>query len=147
LALLFFAFLFHDERALNGFEDRMDGAIAQLPPGLRVVSPVDDPELRVNALAHMVDRSCMGRCYSYANYEASTAQFRIQAVAPNGFVVDNYSDSWDLQTGQYVVRDRDLPLYCMVPDRQGHMQIESMKAGARCERAAWSVLRNTMPGS
>lgn len=147
VALIFFALLYHDERDLNRFEDRMDGVIAQLPPGQRVISPVTDPELRVNALAHMVDRSCLGRCYSYANYEASTAQFRVQAVAPNGFVVDNYRDSWNLQTGKYIVRDRDLPLYCIVPDQQGRMQVESMKAGALCESASWSVLRNTMPGS
>lgn len=146
-ALLFFAFLFHDERDLNGFEDRMDSAVAQLPPGQRVLSPLADTELRVNALAHMVDRSCVGRCYSYANYEASTAQFRVQALAPNGFVVDNYRDSWDMQTGKYVARDRDLPLYCIVPDRQGRMQMESMKAGGVCESATWSVLRSTLPGS
>ena len=51
LAAVFFVFLFRDERALNNFEDRMDGIVAQLPPGQRVVSPIIDPGLRVNALA------------------------------------------------------------------------------------------------
>jgi hypothetical protein len=33
LAAVFFVFLFRDERILNGFEDRMDGIVAQLSPG------------------------------------------------------------------------------------------------------------------
>ena len=32
LAAVFFVFLFRDERVLNGFQDRMDGIVAQLPP-------------------------------------------------------------------------------------------------------------------
>ena len=95
VALLFFAFLYRDERVLNAFEDRMGGAVAGIAPGQRVVSLVDDPDLRVNALTHMIDRVCIGRCYSYANYEPSTAQFRVRAVAANPIVVKTYAESWD----------------------------------------------------
>src|SRR5581483_5632654 len=73
---VFFACLFHDERSLNRLEARIDRAVAQLPPGQRVVSSIQDSTLRANALTHMIDRACIGHCYSYANYEPSTAQFR-----------------------------------------------------------------------
>jgi len=140
LALTFFILLFRDERALNGFEDRMDGLIAQVPAGQRVVSPIIDPALRVNALAHMIDRACLGRCYSYANYEPSTAQFRIRAVADNPVVVARYGDSWDLQNGKYVVKERELPLWKIVVNRAGQMAVEKLKAGVLCGSTLWEVL-------
>ncbi len=131
VALLFFGFLYRDEGALNAFEDRMTRLVSQLPPGQRVVSAIDDPTLRVNALSHMIDRACLGRCYSYANYEPSTAQFRIRAVAQNPMVVSTYEDSRLLQLGSYVVKERDLPLYQVVLDQAGHMGIRTLTAGAQ----------------
>ncbi len=140
LALAFFVLLFRDERALNAFEDRMDGLIAGMPAGRRVVSPIVDPVLRVNALTHMVDRACLGRCYSYANYEPSTAQFRIRAVAENPIVVTRYGDSWDLQNGKYVPKARELPLFKIVVNRAGEMAIEEVKAGVLCGSTLWQAL-------
>jgi hypothetical protein len=131
VALLFFGFLYRDEGALNALEDQMTGLVSQLPPGQRVVSALNDPTLRIGALTHMIDRVCVGRCYSYANYEPSTAQFRIRAAAGNPFVVSTYEDSWRLQEGSYVVKQRDLPLYQVDLDQAGHMGIRSLTAGAR----------------
>ncbi len=140
LALLFFGFLYRDESALNAFEARMTRSVSQLPPGQRVVSAIDDPTLRVNALVHMIDRACLGRCYSYANYEPSTAQFRIRAVAENPIVVSTYEDSWFLQTGSYVVKERDLPLYQVALDQAGHMVIRILAAGTQSGITYWNVL-------
>ncbi len=140
VTLLFFGFLYRDEGALNAFEDRMTGLVSQLPPGQRVVSAIDDPSLRVNALTHMIDRVCLGRCYSYANYEPSTAQFRIRAVAENPIVVSTYEDSWRWQTGSYVVKPRDLPLYQVDLDQAGHMAIRILAAGAQSGITHWEVL-------
>jgi hypothetical protein len=131
VALLFFGFLYRDERALNAVEDPMTRLVSQLPPGQRVVSAIYDPTLRVNALTHMIDRACLGRCYSYANYEPSTAQFRIRAVAENPIVVSTYADSSSLQTGSYVVKERDLPLYQVYLDQAGYMRIRMLTAGAQ----------------
>jgi hypothetical protein len=131
VALLFFGFLYRDERALNAVEDPMTRLVSQLPPGQRVVSAIDDPNLHINALTHMIDRACLGRCYSYANYEPSTAQFRIRAVAENSIVVSTYADSSSLQTGSYVVKERDLPLYQVVLDQAGYMRIRMLTAGAQ----------------
>src|SRR5271157_4610846 len=108
VALVFFGFLYHDERALNAFEDRMQDTVAQIAPGQRVVSGVEDLNLRVNALTHMIDRVCLGRCFSYANYEPSTAQFRVRAARANDIVTADYGDSFKLQTGTYVLKERDI---------------------------------------
>jgi len=142
IAVVFFAFLFHDERALNAFEDRMQDTLAALPPGQRVISAIDDPSLRVNALAHTIDRACVGRCYSYANYEPSTAQFRIRAENENPYVTNSYQDSWLMQMGFYVVKDRDLPLYQVDLDPSGQMVLKSLKAGAPCGSTKWNVLES-----
>jgi hypothetical protein len=140
LALLFFGFLYRDEGVLNAFEDRMTDWASQLPPGQRAVGGIDDPSLRINALTHMIDRVCLGRCYSYANYEPSTAQFRVRAVAENPFVVSVYEDSWRLQNGSYVVKQRDLPLYQVVVDQAGQMLTRTLEAGAPCGVTYWKVL-------
>jgi hypothetical protein len=140
VALLFFGFLYRDEGALNALEDRMTRLVSQLPSGQRVVSAIDDPSLRVNALAHMIDRVCLGRCYSYANYEPSTAQFRIRAVAENPIVVSTYADSSNLQEGSYVVKQRDVPLYQVDLDQAGRMAIRVLTAGAQSGITYWKVL-------
>jgi len=144
IALLFFGFLYHDERNLNSFEDRMQDVVAQLPPGQRVISAIDAPDLRVNALAHVIDRVCVGRCYSYANYEPSTAQFRIRAEVENPYVAYTYEDSWMLQVGLYVVKDRDLPLYQVDLDAGGRMFLKSLRAGVKCGSTKWKVLEDLL---
>lgn len=129
IALVFFAFLYRDERLLNEFEDRLDAVVAQVPEQQRVILGVRDPTLRVNALAHMIDRACIGRCYSYANYEASTRQFRVRIESPNGIVASTYAESSALQNGGYRVRGFDLPLHQIVVAPSGELALESLSAG------------------
>jgi hypothetical protein len=140
VVLLFFGFLFRDERIFNAVEDRMERVASELSPGQRVVGAMDAPGLRVNALTHMIDRVCLGRCYSYANYEASTAQFRIRVVAANPIVVSTYEDSWALQAGKYVVKERDLPLYEIRVDSNGRMALTSLEAGFPVSVSHWDPL-------
>ena len=143
VAAVFFAFLYHDERAINALEDRMERMLAVLPPGQRVISAIDDESLRIN-LAHVIDRACIGHCYSYANYEPSTAQFRVRADAPNPYVTPLYADSWLMQVGSYVVKDRDLPLYQVDLDASGQMVVKSLRAGEACGSTKWNVLGNLL---
>jgi hypothetical protein len=140
VALLFFGFLYRDEGILNALEDRMTRLVSQLPPGQRVVSAINDPTLRIGALTHMIDRACLGRCYSYANYEPSTAQFRIRAAAGNPIVVSTYADSSRFQDGSYVVKPSDLPIYQVALDEAGHMGIRILTAGAQSGMTYWGVL-------
>lgn len=138
--LAFFAFLFQDERNLNQFEDRVDRAVAQLAPGQRVVSPIVDPILRVNALAHAVDRACLGRCYSYANYEPSTWQFRVRAVKPNPYVSADYGASFDMQDGKFVFEESDLPAFELVLSESGEVTARPLKAGVASGTTVWRGL-------
>jgi hypothetical protein len=147
LAAVFFVFLYGDEHALNRFEDRMAGAVAALQPGDRVVNLVDDPGARVNALTHMIDRVCVGRCYSFANYEPSTRQFRVRAAADNAIVVRTYSDSWALQTGAYRVKPSDLPIRAVDLDPSGNLVVRDLKAGALCGSTHSKVLPDLIPAS
>ncbi len=140
LALVFFAFLYRDERALNEFEDRIDAVVAELPPEQRVILGVRDPSLRVNALAHMIDRACIGRCYSYANYEPSTRQFRVRVDGPNPIVASSYADSAALQSGRYVVRVGDVPLHQVVSRPGGELALRSLILGEPIGMALVQVL-------
>jgi hypothetical protein len=133
IGVAFFGLSYADERALNQVETEMARAVAQLPPGQRVVSAVTAPESRIRSLDHVVDRICIGRCFSYANYEASTAQFRVRAEHENPIIVSNYGDSCRIQTGEYVVKPRDLPLYHIDFCEPGGRRICAipLQAGAR----------------
>jgi hypothetical protein len=142
VALVFFGFLYHDERALNGFEQTMQDSVGHLPPGQRVISAItqdpNDTDLRVNGVSHMIDRVCVGHCYSYANYEPPTAQFRVRIQSPNPYLLD-FKDSYLMQMDAYAVQARDLPLYQVDLDA-GRMVIKSLPEGFRCQSTAWNVL-------
>jgi len=127
---VFFGMLFRDEGVLNDFEDRLERLAAQLPPGQRLLNGVDDPFLRADTVGHMIDRICIGRCYSYANYEPSTAQFRVRVLGANPIVAATYADSYAMQTGKYVVKPTDLPLYGVFLRPEGTLDIRSLPAGA-----------------
>jgi hypothetical protein len=147
VSILFFCFVYVDERALNSFEDRMEDVVSQLPPGQRVVSSINDSEIRINAVNHMIDRVCMERCFSYGNYEASTGQFRIRARLDNPYVASNYVESWEMQTGLYVVKRRDLPIYKVDVDRDGRLFIKGLKAGVRIGNTSSRIVETLFPTS
>ena len=125
---LFFSFLYVDTRALNYVESLMERSVAQMPAGSRVVSALCDQRRDVNLLAHTLDRVCIGHCFSYANYEPATAQFRIRAQTGNPIVVAEYRDSSALQVGTYVVKPADVPLY-QVYLRGRYLDSRVLKAG------------------
>ncbi|MBZ5621556.1 MAG: hypothetical protein LAQ69_22935 [Acidobacteriia bacterium] len=140
VVLVFFGFLFRDEGVFNAFEDRMERLVAQLPPGQRVTGGITASNLHVDALNHMIDRVCLGRCYSYANYEPSTTQFRIRVVGQSPIVVSTYEDSWSLQAGVYTVKERDLPLYEINLDPNGRMVLLSLQPGGPSGMTSWNPL-------
>ena len=91
VAAMFFSFLYIDTRELNRLEDSINAVVEQLPSGQRVIGSFPGWSLRVIPLQHALDRACIGRCFSYANYEPSSRQFRIRAQAGNAVVFDKYS--------------------------------------------------------
>lgn len=140
-AAIFFCFVYQDESALNRVEDRMERVVAQLPPGRRVVSALMDPNLRQFALLHVIDRACLGRCFSYANYEPSVGQFRIRAERQNGIVTADFRDSWAMQAGGYVVQPHDLPLYRidLCGSGSGDLCAAPVAAGVKLQRTWLAV--------
>ncbi len=139
LAAAFFIFLYMDERALNRFEDQMRDRVTQLPPMARVVSNVGT-DAHIKALTHIVDRVCIGRCYSYANYEPSSGAFRIRVTGPTSIVAATALDSSRMELGKYVVKERDLPLYRISVAADGSVVADSLPAGAPVGVSQWRGL-------
>lgn len=140
VALVFFGFLYADENALNGFEDQVDQVVMQLPPGQRVVLSVGDSGLQVNALTHMIDRACIGRCWSYANYEPSSAQFRIRVIGKTGIVAAIDADANGLQNGTYVVKPDDLPMFQILLDTAGQLVVRMPPVDQPLRMTMWKGL-------
>jgi len=53
---------------------------------------------------NLVDRACVGHCYSYGNYEAATLQFRIRAARNNPYILAEIEESDRLAQGSYLVQ-------------------------------------------
>jgi hypothetical protein len=130
VAVLFFSLLYLDTAALNRLEDQVAAAAARLPRSSRVVAPMKIASSRIPAALHLIDGACLGWCFSYSNYEPSTAQFRVRATAPNPYVTFNYDDAYAMQMGTYTVRPADLPLYQIVITN-GHAELRQLRFGDR----------------
>lgn len=111
IVLLFFGWTFRETARANAVESKISAALLQVPQGSRVLSSFQDSQSRVNPLSHAVDRACIGRCFSYGNYEPSTKQFRIRATAPNPYVASAYIDADAIQNGNYRVQPQDPPVF------------------------------------
>ncbi len=110
IAVVFFLFLYNDTATINRMEAQLDRKVREIPLGSRVVSAILVFPGRVST-NHIIDRACIGRCFSYRNYEPSAAQFRVRANPGNPFVMSDPHSAWDALTGKYVVQERDLPLF------------------------------------
>ena len=111
LALIYFSFLYADTDALNKMERRMETLTAGLSTNDRVFSSFGYSDSKVGLLDHTLDRVCLGKCLSYANYEPVSAAFRVRVTGPNPIVVATIADYAGLRDGGYVVKQTDLPLY------------------------------------
>ncbi len=113
IAIVFFAFLYQDTATLNRMEAQIEGLIASsVPSGGRVTATILAPsDSRLPYIVHMVDRACVGKCFSFQNYEAPSRQFRVR-VAEDGSPLntDDSHASQQMEVGEYVVRPGDLPI-------------------------------------
>jgi len=110
VAVAFFGLLYRDSSRLDRTEVSLDVAVLALQPGDRVIANLYHPPHWRIADEHLIDRVCIGHCYSFANYEASSRQFRIKADPGNRIVTASTTDSRDMELGQYIVRPEDLPI-------------------------------------
>jgi hypothetical protein len=111
IALLFFAFLYQDTARLNRMHDRVDALVRALPPDQRVIFHAAQPLKYRFSFKHVLDESCVGHCFSYADYEPASKQFRVRASPGNQFVLSDIHDVSAVEAGTYVAQPRDLPLY------------------------------------
>jgi hypothetical protein len=111
LAAAFFSFLYQDTSNLNRLESNAEAVMAGLPYGTRILPTIfADADWRVEFIAHVADRACIGRCFTYSNYEPPSGQFRVRVKKGSPIVTDSSDDSEDMQGGSYEVQESDPPL-------------------------------------
>ena len=111
IAIVFFIFQYQDTGALNRMEEQAERLVAPLPYGHRVLQTMwPGNHSRIWFIGHMTERACIGHCFLYSNYEASTLQFRIRALTGNSIVTASSRDSLHMEQGRYTVRPEDLPI-------------------------------------
>jgi hypothetical protein len=136
IAAVFFRFLYQDTAKVNRMEQQVVQLVGQLPPNQRVMAtilPFPDSRVRIQ---HIVDRACIGRCFSYGNYEPSTGLFRVRASPDNPYVLSDYDLAVDMENGEYTVQPEDLPVYqiyqCSLSGTE--LCIRSLEAGEENDR-------------
>ncbi len=110
-AIVFFAFLYQDTGWLNQFEANAQKLIARLPPGTRVIVTAEAPEdSRITFIGHAVERACIGHCFSYANYEPASGQFRVRVRKGSTVAASSTDDAEDMTSGHFEFDDLGFPL-------------------------------------
>lgn len=143
-AMIFFVFVFRDSREFNRLEDQASAAVARLPPGSRVIGQFPTERKRLNPSLHMIDRACIGHCFSYASFEPSSKQFRVRAEPGNAVVMTDYTDVAAVQLGKYRVRISDLPLFLVYSCGPAYDQVSSreLHAGDDTGAVTWESCRS-----
>jgi hypothetical protein len=81
----------------------------------------------------MINRECIGRCWSYSDYEPSSGHFRIRATGPSPYLLTAPRDVDDVLHGRYIAREQDLPLYQIYPcgPRETDLCIRALQVGEK----------------
>ena len=110
-AVVFFAFLYRDTGWINRLEANAEQLVSNLSPGTRVIATVwAPPGSRIPFVGHAVERACIGHCFSFANYEAASGQFRVRVRKGSPVATSSTDDAEDMASGEYEVDETDLPL-------------------------------------
>jgi hypothetical protein len=111
-ALFFFGLLWQETGRLNALEEQAGTLLRTLPIGARVIATLRPmPGSRLPFLVHIVDRACIGHCFTYSNYEPSTGQFSIRNRPGSRTAASDVEDVALMQLGSYRVKASDLPLF------------------------------------
>ncbi len=132
-AIVFFVFLYQDTAWLNQLEANAEKLVSDLPAGTRVIVTVRAPaDSRISFAGHAVERACIGHCFSYANYEPASREFRVRVRKGSPVVTSSTDDAEDMASGEYEVDDTDLPLkqiYQRDPSDLTKLCIRDLEAG------------------
>ncbi len=111
IAAVFFTFLYRDTGRANRMEAQLERLVRTIPKNQRVLGTITPfPDSRI-LIQHMLDRACIGYCFSYGNYEAAAQLFRVRASDGNPFVLTDFDSTAEMEEGSYEVQDEDLPVY------------------------------------
>jgi len=112
LAAAYFLFLYQDTGALNRMEASAESVLSGVPIGTRIIPTIAaDPEWRIEFIGHLADRTCVGRCFIYSNYEPSSGQFRVRVGKGGSWIVTGSAeDAQDMEGGGYEIQKGDLPV-------------------------------------
>ena len=111
IAIAFFSLVYRDAARTWRMEQQAQALVKQLPEGARVMSTIFRFHGSPMFVHHVVDRACIGRCFSVDNYEPYTKQFRLRAAVGNRIVSASAEDANHMAFGDYLVRDTDLPTW------------------------------------
>jgi hypothetical protein len=111
IAAVFFAFLWQDTGRINRMEAQIARLVSKLPPNQRVTGSITSPDDSRVMKQHILDRACIGRCFSYGNYEPGSHDFRTRAQPGNPYVLADFDQAAATEDGDYIVQPQDLPLY------------------------------------
>ena len=133
IAIVFFAFLYQDTATLNRMEAQIERLVASLPRGERVTATIGaPPDSRLPYIHHIVDRACIGRCFSFQNYEPASKQFRVRVEEGSPVATNDSDASQRMEAGEYVVQPSDLPMaqvYQCDENDLTHLCIRQLAAG------------------
>jgi hypothetical protein len=105
-ATVFFAFLYQDTGWLNRLEANAEKLVAGLPADTRVIVTTQAPgDSRISFIGHAVERACIGHCFSYANYEPASGQFRVRVRKGSPVAASSTDDAEDMMSGQFEFDD------------------------------------------
>ncbi len=111
LAVVFFALVYEDTARINRMEEQVARLVHTLPPNQRVMGTILPPGGSRVTIQHILDRACIGYCYSYGNYEAGSKMFRVRAAPGNPYVLADYDLAIEMERGDYIVKPADLPVW------------------------------------
>jgi hypothetical protein len=132
-AVVFFTFLYQDTGRLNLLEANAEELVTSLTPGTRIIVTVDSPAgSRILFIHHSVERACIGHCFSYANYEPASGEFRVRVREGSLVVTSSTEAAEDMASGEYEVDETDLPIKQIYQCNQKDLTvlcIRDLKAG------------------
>jgi hypothetical protein len=106
----YFVFLYQDTAIVDRLEWNAEQITRQLPVGALVIPTIEPRSTRIPYIGHVVERACIGHCFTYSNYEPSSRQFRVRVRQGSPVATASNSESQDMEGGGYVVRTGD-PLF------------------------------------
>jgi hypothetical protein len=131
IACVFFGFLCQDTGQINRMEAHVEKLVRTIPPNQRLMATILRPLGSRVLVQHILDRACIGHCFSYGNYEPASTLFRVRARPGNPFVLTNFDLVASMEEGSYVVQTQDLPVFQIYQcsDRWTELCIMPLEAG------------------